>query len=114
MSFVLYWSSKNLSFDSWSIGTLSGSVKYLRHSAIVSELSQKFTAYADFLPLEVVLTWEDGVVEKSSKTSVRTVFLNNLFEVNDLEEAPEKFNVGVNDNDDDAVEGFDAATTAVR
>jgi hypothetical protein len=42
------------------------------------------------------------------------VFLNNLFEVNDLEEAPEKFNVGVNDNDDDAVEGFDAATTAVR
>ncbi len=114
MLFVLYWLSKNLSCDSWSLGTSSGSVKYLRHSAKVLELSQKFTAYAGFLPLEVVLTWEDGVVEKSSKTSVRTVLLNDPFEVNDLEEAPDKFDIGVDNNDDNAVEGVNAATTAVR
>ncbi len=114
MLFVLYWPSKNLSCDSWSLGTLLGSVKYLRHSAKVSELLQKITAYAGFLPLERVLTWEDGVVEISSKTSVCTVLLNNPFEVNNLEEAPDKFDVRVDDDDnDDAVEGVDAAATAV-
>ncbi len=86
MSFVLYWSSKNLSCDSWSLGTLSGSLTYLRHSAKVSELLQKFTEYAGFLPLEEVLTGEDGMVERSSKLSVRVVLHNNPFEVNDLED----------------------------
>ncbi len=42
------------------------------------------------------------------------MLLNNPVEVNDLEEVPDKFNVGVKDSDDDAVEGVDAATTAVQ
>ncbi len=53
------------------------------------------------------------MVEKLSKWSVRTVLQNNPFEVNDLEEAPDKFDVGVDVDNDDAVEGVDAATTAV-
>jgi hypothetical protein len=73
MLFILYWSSKNLSCDSWSLGTVSGLVTYLRHLAKVSELSQKFTEYAGFLTLEELLTWEDGVVQELSKSSVLTV-----------------------------------------
>jgi hypothetical protein len=42
------------------------------------------------------------------------VLLNYPFEVNDLEESPDKFDVGVDNDDDDAVEGVDATTTAVR
>ncbi len=42
------------------------------------------------------------------------MLLNNPFEVNNLEEAPDKFNVGVDDNDNNAVEGVNAATTAVQ
>jgi hypothetical protein len=41
------------------------------------------------------------------------VLQNDPFEVNDLEEAPDKFDVGVDVDNDDAVEGVDAATTAV-
>jgi hypothetical protein len=110
MSFVLYWSSKNLSFNSWSLGTVSGLVTYLRHSAKVAELSQKFTEYAGFLTLEELLTWEDGVVQASSKLSVLTVLQNNPFEVNDMEKATDKFDVGVDIVDDNAVEGVNAVT----
>ncbi len=60
-----------------------------------------------------VLTGEDGMVERSPKLSVRAVVHNNPFEVNDLEETLVKFNVGVDVDDDDTVEGVDAAT-AVR
>jgi hypothetical protein len=42
------------------------------------------------------------------------VLLNDPFEVNNLEEAPDKCNIGDDDEDDDAVEGVNAATTAVR
>jgi hypothetical protein len=79
----------------------------------VSELLQKFTEYAGFLPLEEVLTGEDGMVERSSKLSVCAVLHNNLFEVNDLEEKSVKFNIGVDVDDKNTVEGVDAAT-AVR
>ena len=54
------------------------------------------------------------MVEKSSKSSVCTVLQNNPFEVNNLEDAPDKFDVGVNVDIYDAVEGVDAATTAVQ
>ncbi len=110
MLFVLYWSSKNLSCDSWSLGTVLGSVTYLRHSAKVSELLQNFTEYAGFLTLEELLTWEDGVVQASSKSSVLMVLQNNLFKVKDMEEATDKFDVGVKIVDNNAVEGVDAAT----
>jgi hypothetical protein len=76
----------------------------------VSELLQKFTEYAGFLTLEKLLTWEDGVVQASSKLSVLTVLQNNLFEIKDMEEALDKFNVGFDVVNDDAVEGVDAAT----
>ncbi len=74
------------------------------------ELSQKFTEYAGFLPLEEVLTGEDGMVERSSKSSVHAVLHHNPFEVNDLEETLVKFNVGVDVDNDDTVEGVNAAT----
>ncbi len=74
------------------------------------ELSQKFTEYAGFLPLEEVLTGEDGMVERSSKLSVCAVLHNDPFEVNDLEETSVKIDVGVNVKDNDTVEGVDAAT----
>jgi hypothetical protein len=126
MSFVLYWSSKNLSCDSWSLGTLSGLLTYLRHSAKVSELSQKLTEYAGFLTLEEVLSGVDGVAERSPKyCRVRAVLDNDSFEVNDLEETlvkfdvrvdvdDDKFNVGVDVNDDSTVEGVTAARAAIR
>jgi hypothetical protein len=50
-----------------------GLVTYLRHSAKVLEQLQKFTEYAGFLTLEVLFTWEDGVVQESAKLSVLTV-----------------------------------------
>ncbi len=42
------------------------------------------------------------------------MLLNDPFEVNNLEEAPDKFDVGVDNDDDDAVEGVHAETTALR
>jgi hypothetical protein len=93
MSFVLYWSSKNLRCDYWYLGTVLGSVTYLRHSAKVSELSQKFTKYTGFLTLEELLNWEDGVVQASSKSSVLTVLQKDPFEVKDMEETTDKFDV---------------------
>ncbi len=42
------------------------------------------------------------------------MLLNDPFEVNDLEEVPDKFDVRVDNNDKDAVEGVNAATTAVQ
>ncbi len=114
MLFVLYWSIKNLSCDSWSLGTVLGLVTYLRHSAKVSELLQKFTEYSGFLTLEELLSWEDGVVQASSKLSVLTVLQNNPFEVKDMEEATDKFDVGVDVVDDDAVGGVNAATVQER
>jgi hypothetical protein len=109
MSFVLYWSSKNLSCDSWSLGTDLGTETYLRHSAKVSKLLQKFTEYAGFWTLEDIFTWEVGVVQISSMLSVLRVLQNNLFDVNDLEEAADKFNFGVNVDDNDTVEGVNTA-----
>ncbi len=126
MSFVLYLSSKNLSCDSWSLGTSSGLLTYLRHSAKVSELSQKFTEYAGFLTLEEVLSGVDGVAERSPKDCrVRAVLDNDPFEGNDLEETSVKFDVGVNVdddkfdvrvdvNDDSTVEGVTAARAAIQ
>ncbi len=114
MLFVLYWSSKNLSCDSWSLGTVFGPVTYLRHSAKVLELSQNFTEYAGLLTLEELLTWEDGVVQASSKSSVLMVLQNDPFEVKDTEEATDKFDVGVDVVDNDVVEGVDAATVWER
>ncbi len=67
------------------------------------ELSQKFTEYAGFLTLEELLTWEDGVVQESSKSSVLTVLQNNPFKVKDMEEAADKFDVGVNVAENNAV-----------
>jgi hypothetical protein len=46
--------------------------------------------------------------------SVHTVLLNDPFEVNNLEEAPDKFDIGVDNNDNNAVEGVNAAMTAVQ
>jgi hypothetical protein len=80
----------------------------------MSELLQKFTEYAGFLTLEELLTWEDGVVQALSKPSVLMVLQNNPFEVKDMEEATDKFNIGVNVVDDDAVEGVNAANVQER
>jgi hypothetical protein len=80
----------------------------------VLELLQKFTEYAGFLLLEEVLTGEDGMVERSSKSSVCAVLHNNPFEVNDLEETLVKFDVGVDVNNDDTVEGVNAATVVLE
>ncbi len=52
------------------------------------------------------------MVQTSSMSSVLTVLLNNPFDVNDLEEAADKFDFGVDVNDNDTVEGVD--TTSVR
>ncbi len=82
----------------------------MRHSAKVSEVLQNFTEYAGFLPLEEVLTGEDGMVERSSKSSVRVVLHNNPFEVNNLEETSVKFDDRVSIDNNDTVEGVDAAT----
>ncbi len=114
MSFVLYWSSKNLSCDSWSLGTDSGSETYLRHSAKVSKLLQKLTEYAGFWTLEDIFTWEVGVAQISSMLSFLTVLQNNPFDVNNLEEAADKFNFGVNVDNDDTVEGVKTASVPDR
>jgi hypothetical protein len=53
------------------------------------------------------------MVKRSSKLSVYAVLHNNPFEVNDLEEMSVKFNIGVDVDNNDTVEGVDAAT-AVR
>ncbi len=78
------------------------------------ELLQKFTEYAGFLTLEELLTWEDGVVQALSKPSVLTVLQNNPFEVKDMEEATDKFNVGGDIVDDNGVEGVNALTVQER
>jgi hypothetical protein len=116
----------SVEYDSWSLGTSSGLLTYLRHSAKVSELSQKFTEYAGFLTLEEVLSEVHGVVERSPKDCrVRAVLDNDPFEVNDLEETTvkfniwvnvdnDKFNVGVDVNNDSTVEGVTAARAAIR
>jgi hypothetical protein len=54
------------------------------------------------------------VVQISSKSSVLTVLQNNLFDVNDLEEVADNFDFGVDVNDDDTVEGVDAASVQDR
>jgi hypothetical protein len=113
MSFVLYWSSKNLS-DSWSLGTVLGSVTYLWHSAKVLALSQKFTEYAGFLTLEELLTWKDGVVQALSKSSVLTVLQNDPFKVKGMEEAMDRFDIRINIVDNNAVEGVNTATVQER
>ncbi len=92
----------------------------------MSELLQKLTEYAGFLTLEEVLTGVDGVPERLPKYSrVRAVLYNNPFEVNDLEETSvtfdvgvdvddDKFDIRVDVNNDDTVEGVNAARAAVR
>jgi hypothetical protein len=114
MSFVLYWSSKNLNCDSWFLGTVLRLVTYLRNSAKVSEMLQKFTESAGFLTLEELLTREDGVVQASSKLSVLMVLQNDPFEVKDMEEATDKFDIGLNVVDNNVVEGVNAATVQKR
>ncbi len=54
------------------------------------------------------------MVQISSKSSVLMVMQNNPFDVNDLEEAADKFNFGVDVEDDDRVEGVDAASVQGR
>ncbi len=76
----------------------------------MSELLQKLTEYACFLLLEKFLTGEDGMTERLPKSSVCAVLHNDPFEVNDLEETLVKFDVGVDVNGDDTVEGVNAAT----
>jgi hypothetical protein len=92
----------------------------------VSELSQKVTEYAGFLTLEEVLSGVDGFAERSPKyCRVCAVLDNDPFEVNDLEETSvkfdvrgdidnDKFDVGVNVNDDFTVEGVTAARAAIQ
>jgi hypothetical protein len=54
------------------------------------------------------------VVQISSMSSVLTVLQNNPFDVNDLEEAADKFDFGVDIDDDDTVEGVDTASVRDR
>ncbi len=50
------------------------------------------------------------MVQISSMLSVLTVLQNNPFDVNDLEEAADKFDFGVDIDDDHTVEGVDTAS----
>jgi hypothetical protein len=50
------------------------------------------------------------VVQISSMSSVLTVLQNNPFDVNNLEEATDKFNFGVDVDGNDMVEGVDTAS----
>jgi hypothetical protein len=54
------------------------------------------------------------VVQISSMSSVLTVLQNNPFDVNDLEEAADKFNFGVDVDNDDTVEGVNTASVQDR
>jgi hypothetical protein len=54
------------------------------------------------------------VVQILSMSSVLAVLQNNPFDVNDLEEAADKFNFGVDVNNDDTVEGDDTASVRDR
>ena len=57
----------------------------------------------------------DGVAERLPKyCRVRAVLDNDPFEVNDLEETSVKFDVWVDVDDDDTVEGVDAATVVLE
>ncbi len=50
------------------------------------------------------------MVQILSMSSVLTVLQNNLFDVNDLEEAADKFDFGVNVDDNDTVEGVNTSS----
>ncbi len=54
------------------------------------------------------------MVQISSMLSVLTVLQNNPFNVNDLEEAADKFDFGVDVNNDDTVEGVNTASVRDR
>jgi hypothetical protein len=54
------------------------------------------------------------VVQISSMSSVLTVLQNNLFVVNDLEEAADKFNFRVDVDNNDTVDGVDTASVRDR
>jgi hypothetical protein len=54
------------------------------------------------------------VVQIVFKLSVLTVLQNNLFDVNNMEEAADKFDFGVDINKDDMVEGVDTASVRDR
>jgi hypothetical protein len=54
------------------------------------------------------------VVQILSMSSVLTVLQNNSFDVNDLEEAADKFEFRVDVNDDDTVKGVDTASVRDR
>ncbi len=86
-----------------------------RHSFGVGTILEAFSqSVAGFLTLEELLTWEDGVVQALSKSSVLRVLQNDPFKLKDIEEAMDKFDVGVDIVDNDAVEGVDAATIRER
>ncbi len=75
---------------------------------------QKFTEYAGFWTLENIFTWEVGVGQILFMSSVLTVLQNDPFDVNNLEEAADKFDFGVDINNDDMVEGVDTASVRDR
>ncbi len=50
------------------------------------------------------------MVQISSMSSVLTVLQNNLFDVNDLEEAADKLDFGVDVDNNDTVEGVNTAS----
>jgi hypothetical protein len=54
------------------------------------------------------------VVQILSMSSLLTVLQNNPFDINDLEEAADKFDFEVDINDDDTVEGVDTASVRDR
>jgi hypothetical protein len=54
------------------------------------------------------------MVQILSMLSVLTVLQNNPFNVNDLEEAADKFNFGVDVDKDDTAEGVDTASVRDR
>ncbi len=54
------------------------------------------------------------MVQISSMSSVLTVLQNNLFVVNDLEEAADKFNFRVDVDNNDTVDGVDTASVRDR
>ncbi len=54
------------------------------------------------------------MVQILSMSSLLTVLQNNPFDINDLEEAADKFDFEVDINDDDTVEGVDTASVRDR
>jgi hypothetical protein len=80
----------------------------------MSNFLQKFTKYAGFWTLEDIFTWEVGAVQISSMSPVLMVLQNDSFDVNDLEEATDKFDFGVKVDDNDTVEGVNTASVRDR